>query len=368
MEVLHLYIPSFAGGGAERIFVRLANHFSEAGVPIRFIVNRAQGPLRDLLSQDIELVELGARRSRNALSRLTGFFWRERPGTVVVGLTFNNLTALLARLLSGSRSRLIICERNQLSFVLQQSGPLRRFAIRALIRMLYPRAQAVTAVSGGVARDVARIAGIPIERIAVIPNPPPDETEIAAARASTPPHPWFVDGGTVLVAIGRLVPQKRYDLLIAALALLREHVPARLIMLGEGPELSRLQTLAQSHGVADAVCFPGFALNRLDYLVRVNLYVLSSDYEGFPNALIEAIACGAPVVSTDCAGDGPREILGPLLGRALVPAGDAQALAAAMLTELQSPPAPEALAETARRYSLQSIAKSFLGLARGLGK
>lgn len=363
MDIVHLYIPSFAGGGAERIFVRLANHFAGSGLRTRFIVNRRQGPLQDLLSDKVELVELSAKRSRNALGRLTRFMRREQPSLVVVGLTFNNLTALLARLLSRSRAKLVICERNQLSFVLAQSNPLRRLLVRGLIRTLYPRAHAVTAVSGGVAKDVARIAGIPLDQITVIPNPPPDEHDIAAARAAAPPHPWFTEPGPVLVAVGRLVRQKRYDVLIEALAQVRQTLPARLVVLGDGPECEALSALARKHGVADAVRFEGFVMNRLDYLVRADLYVLSSEYEGFPNALIEAIACRVPVVSSDCAGEGPREILSPSLEHVLVPANDAGALADAMLAELRRPPSPEALEAIARRYSLQSAADHYLRLA-----
>lgn len=363
MDIVHLYIPSFAGGGAERIFVRLANHFAGSGLRTRFIVNRRQGPLQDLLSDEVELVELSASRSRNALGRLTRFMRRERPDLVVVGLTFNNLTALLACLLSRSRARLVICERNQLSFVLARSNPLRRLLVRSLIRALYPRAHAVTAVSGGVAKDVARIAGIPLDDIAVIPNPPPDEQDIAAARSAAPPHRWFTEPSPVLVAIGRLVPQKRYDVLIEALASVRQTLPARLIVLGDGPERGALMALADRLGVADAVHFEGFVMNRLDYLVRADLYVLSSEYEGFPNALIEAIACGVPVVSSDCAGEGPREILSPSLAHRLVPVNDSAALTEAILAELREPASNETLEAIARRYSLQSAADHYLRLA-----
>jgi glycosyltransferase involved in cell wall biosynthesis len=363
LDVIHLYMTSFAGGGAERIFIRLANHFAQTGIRTRFIVNEPSGPLRGLLSEQVELIELGAPRVRHALRPLTCFMAREQPRVVISGMTFNNLAALAARAASRSQTKLIICERNQLSNALSKAGWLRRQLVLKMIQTLYPRADAITAVSGGVAEDVARLSGISLQRIAVVQNPPPEPNEIADARNAEIPHHWFAEQPPVVVAIGRLVRQKAYAVLLRALAQVRQTIPARLIILGDGPERDDLAALARDLGIDDAVAFEGFVLNRLDYLVRASVYALSSEYEGYPNALIEAIACGIPVVSTDCAGGGPREILSPSLEEALVPTNDVDGLAQALIAQLRAPVNPERLSRIARRFSLDTIADRYLRLA-----
>jgi glycosyltransferase involved in cell wall biosynthesis len=357
-----MYIPSFAGGGAERMFIRLANHFASTGTRTRFVVNTPKGPLRHLLSDRVELVDLGAARTRNAVGRLAGFLARERPAVMICGLTFNNLTALAACTLARSKTKLVVCERNQLSHVLSESNWLRRKLVLGLIRRLYPRAHALTAVSNGVAKDVARLSGVALPRIEVIQNPPPEADEITKARLSPVPHPWFGERTPVVVAIGRLVRQKAYGVLMRALAKARESTPVRLIILGDGPERGKLGDLARELCIEDAVAFEGFVQNRLDYLVRASVYVLSSEFEGYPNALIEAIACGVPVVSTDCAGEGPREILSPRLEEALVPVNDVDGLAQAILAQLREPTDPVRLAEICSRLSLKSAADRYLQL------
>jgi glycosyltransferase involved in cell wall biosynthesis len=361
-EAIHLYIPSFAGGGAERVFVRLANDFARTGIRTRFVVNNSNGPLRNLLSDQVELVELGADRTRNAIVAFTRFMVRDRPAIVICALTFNNLTALVARALSGSRTKLIICERNQLSHVLLESNWVRRLVVLGLIRALYPRADVIATVSNGVAKDVARLSGVPLRRIHVIQNPAPDENEIAKARQSPVPHPWLGGQGPVAVAIGRLVRQKAYAVLMRAVAIVRRSIPLRLIILGDGPDREELVALAHELGIEEAVAFEGFVLNRLDYLVRASVYALSSEFEGSPNALVEAIACGVPVVSTDCAGEGPREILSPALDEALVPVNDADALAQALLGQLRKPSEAERIAQIARQFSLKRAADRYLRL------
>jgi glycosyltransferase involved in cell wall biosynthesis len=204
-----------------------------------------------------------------------------------------------------------------------------RGAIRAGMRALYPRADAVVALSAGVGGELERTIHGLAGRVFVIPNAgmdgdePPPLGDVARAAGEAP----------VLVACGRLVPQKAYPVLLRALATVRERVPARLRILGEGPLRDELGALAEVLGVADAVTFEGFRPDPSAYMAAADVFVLSSEYEGFGNVIVEAMAAGAPVVATDCP-YGPGEILEGGRHGVLVPPGDPEALAGALLRVL----------------------------------
>ncbi len=210
-------------------------------------------------------------------------------------------------------------------------------------RWAHRHADACIAVSAGVAEDVARLAGIGRDRIAVIHNP----VELpAASDDGEGATVWGTDGARRVLTAGRLVPQKNHALLLEAFARLLDSVEARLVILGEGPLRAALERRAAELGIAHAVSLPGFLLHPWPVYAAADLFVLSSDFEGFGNVLVEALACGLPVVSTDCP-SGPREILDDGAFGTLVPCGDAAALAEAMrraLTEGHDPEKPKARA------------------------
>lgn len=366
LEPLHLYVPSFEGGGAERVYIQLANHFAERGHETTFIVNSAIGPLRSLLSGTVSVVDLGASRNYMAIPRLAAFLRREQPEVVITALTGANIAALVARVLAGARTRLFISERNQISGLMKHRGARRRWLNRTLMRLLYPRADGITAVTAGVASDLAAVACIGEDRITVVHNPGPEKAEIIAAKAARAPHPWFGGSDPVIVAMGRLVPQKGFLVLLEALAEVRKSRAVKLIVLGEGPQRKELLAASERLGLTDAVDFAGFALNRLDFLAHASLFVLSSDTEGFPNALVEALACDVRVVSTDVAGGGAWTILGEYGRNVIVPVGDVPQLADRMLKELGRPVVKGEMAAIAQRFSIESTAEQFLHLVRAL--
>ncbi len=361
-EPVYFYLPNLGGGGAERVFVRLANALALTGVPVTLVVGSACGPLLDILDPSVTLRDLRAERGYQVLPRLARLLRRDAPPVLFSALTGANVTAVAAARIAGRGTRVVVSERNHFSSLIARSPRLRRLFLGRAVRIAYPRAHAVTAVAGGVAGDIARVAGLPDGAVTVICNPAPDADEIAAARAAPAPHPWFDDPIPVLVAAGRLRPQKDYPTLLRAVARLDR--PARLVILGDGPDLAALQALAAELGIAERVHFAGFCMNRFDYMVRARVFVLSSLLEGFPNALIEAVSCGVPVVSTDCAGHGPREILSALHPRALVPVDDPAALAAAIARELDAPVAAATLARIAARYSTEAVLEAYLAQGR----
>lgn len=353
-----LYLPCFAGGGAERVFMRLAGHLVERGYLAEMVVNTEKGPLRDLLPETVPLHVLGSSRSLRSLWPFVRLLRRERPAGVISALTGTNINAVMAVKLSRIDTRLMLCERNQFSTYLERLTPARRLMKRVAVRTLYPRAHVITGNTSALARDISVAAGLHEDAAKVIPNPAPDASTIAAARLTACPHPWFEEEIPVAVAIARLEPSKDYPTMLRAMARLKGRL--RLVILGEGAERAKIERLIEELELEGTVTLAGFRMNRFDYLVRARLFILSSSGEGFPNSLIEAAGAGIPCVSTDCAGGGAREILGADFPEAIVPVGDDAALAAAIEEELGRKPQRARLEAIAARYSLDTTTQRVL--------
>jgi glycosyltransferase involved in cell wall biosynthesis len=204
-----------------------------------------------------------------------------------------------------------------------------------LVRRFYRWADGIVAVSKGVADDLVQVTGLPPERIQVIYNPIVTP-ELMAKAQDTLDHPWFGPGQPpVILAVGRLDPQKDFHTLIRAFAQVRQIRLSRLLILGEGEERQALEALVCQLGLQDDVCLPGFVANPYPYMTRAGVFVLSSRWEGLPGVLIEALYCGVPLVSTDCP-SGPREILANGQYGKLVPVGDVVAMTQAIVAMLNS--------------------------------
>jgi glycosyltransferase involved in cell wall biosynthesis len=184
--------------------------------------------------------------------------------------------------------------------------------------------------------------------------------ELLAQAEAIAPHPWLQDGGPpVVLGVGRLVDQKGFATLLEAVARLRRERPLRLLVLGEGRRRGALERQARRLGLGADFALPGFAPNPFAYMARAGVFVLSSVYEGLPGVLIQALACGCPVVSTDCP-DGPREILAGGEYGPLVPVGDAAALAAAIGRVLDAPPDRERLRRRGQAFGVEPAVLAYL--------
>ncbi|MEI2782189.1 MAG: glycosyltransferase [Candidatus Competibacter sp.] len=362
MTDIAFYLPNLAAGGAERTFLRLAAGFAERDCRVRLVVDRAEGGLLDAVrAGGLALETLRASRTLTALPKLAAWLRRERPAVLLSAITHNNLIAVWARALARARTQVVVSEHTVLSAQAASQAAWQYRVLAPLCRWSYPGAAAIVAVSAGAADDLARYAGLPRDRIEVIANPvvTPDYPQRAAAPC---PHPWPIDGGSpVFVAAGRLVPLKDFAALLHALAVVRRRVPARLLVLGEGPEREALLALRARLGLEGAVDFPGFYDDPLPLFARAAALVVSSRFEGFGLTLVEALACGTPVVSTDCP-TGPAEILARGAYGRLVPVGDADALGAAMLATLADPPDRARLRQRAQDYTLAAVVEQYLAL------
>lgn len=363
-ERVALFIASLRGGGAERIFVNLAQGFAEHGLEVDLVLPQVEGPYLSEIPQSVRVIDLHAPRVLQSLPKLVRYLRREKPATLISAVNHTNIVALWAKRWAGVPTRTVVTVHNTLSASTRNAWNRRQRSLPVMIGWFFPWADEIVAVSEGVAEDLAATAGLPRERVQVIYNPVVTP-ELRSLAQEPLDHPWFAPGQPpVFLGIGRLAAQKDFPILLRAFALVRQQRPARLLILGEGRERPQLEALVRQLGLADSVSLPGFVKNPFALLSRSSTFVLSSSWEGLPTVLIEALALGVPIVSTNCK-SGPSEILqGGRYGR-LVPVGDAAALGSAMLASLAEPslPADEA---TLRQFTFEASLNAYLRVA-GVG-
>jgi glycosyltransferase involved in cell wall biosynthesis len=356
---LAIFVPAMYGGGAERAMLKLARGIAARGYVTDLVLARAEGPYLAEVPESVRVVDLKASRVLTSLPALVHYLRRERPEAMLCALGHANIIALWARRLAGVPTRVVVSVRNTSPSV--QHTPTRRGRLMPqLSRRFYPWADGIVAVSKGVADDLARMTGLPRQRIQVIYNP--IVTPELRAKAQVPlEHPWFRPGEPpVILAVGRLTAQKDFPTLIQAFARVRQARPAWLLILGEGEERSALEALVRQLGLEQDVSLPGFVANPYPYMARASLFVLSSRWEGLPGVLIEALYCGAPLISTDCP-SGPREILADGQYGQLVPVGDATALARAIETSLESE-TPRPPPESWHPFEMEAVVSKYINI------
>ena len=359
------YVPHFEDGGVARSTLRLATHFVRMGHIVHLVTNRPTGSMIQSADPGIRVIDLRTGRALAAIPRLVQYLRKERPDAFISAQPFANITAVWARALSRTHPVLIVTERLATREALARMGRAKRLVMPRLIRCFYPRADAMVANSKAGAEHLQEFLGRTKPQVRAIYNPTfdPRVTQLAQEPLD---HPWFIAGAPpVIVSAGRLSEQKDYPTLLRAFAEVRRETECRLLVLGEGAERASLEAVAAQLGISGSVAMPGYESNPYRFMSRAAVFVLSSRYEGLPNVLIEAQACGAPVVSTDCP-TGPREIL--LEGKAglLSPVGDPDALAGNIVAVLRDRPAAEKMkAEASRaldRFTPEACYSSYVTL------
>ncbi len=355
-------IPSFGDGGVERMMVNIARGLAGVGAHVDFITVSAEGPYLDTLPPTVGRVMLSSADLRR---ELVDYLHLYQPQALLSAKLKDDALALAAAREADVRSR--VFARVGTTFSAHRDSRRRRFLkdwLRArTLRRLYRQVDGIICVSEGVADDLCALTDLPRERIHVAPNPVVTP-ELLEQSATPVDHPWFApDQPPVILGAGRLGSAKNFALLVAAFARLRAQRACRLMIIGEGRRRDELLSLARRLQVSADIALPGFVHNAYAYMAKAALFVLSSNVEGSPNVLTEALACGTPVVATDCR-SGPREILaGGRYGR-LVPVGDEQSLAEAMAATLAETPNPAELQQAASRYTLARSAEAYM---RALG-
>lgn len=307
----------------------LANAFASQGHDVDLVLAGATGDYLSEIAPDVRLVDLRSNRVIKSFPALVRYLRRERPRVVLSAISHANMVAVWAGALAGQSTRVVVAQHNNLLQSMKLYTSARQRIMTWLMRPSYVRADAVIAVSEGVADDLARGIRFPLERISVIYNPVDLDRVERLARESVD-HRWFSpDEPPVIVTAGRLAPAKDLMTLLRAFSILRKKRVARLVVLGEGALRAELEHLVRELGIEADVSMPGFVSNPYAYMARARVFALSSRTEGLPTVLIEALACGCSVVSTDCP-SGPAEILEDGKWGRLVPVGDTETLADAM--------------------------------------
>lgn len=328
---LFILRPTLGQGGAERVTLTLLQKLDRAQFDLSLVLVRREGELLADVPDDVPVHVLAARNLWTCWWPLARLLRQEKPD-ILFSPGGTNVPAVLAKWLARVPLRLVLSERNILYH--SQLTTKRRLMVW-LQRLLYPYADGLTAVSQGVKQDMVEKLQLPPERIQVIYNPVVDDTLNTLAEEPVN-HPWFHEDAPIILGVGRLVVQKNFQMLVRAFAQVRIQCPARLVILGEGPLRQELLALAQELDVSDDVWMPGFDKNPFKYMARADIFVLSSLHEGLPGALIQAMACGTAVISTDCPA-GPSEIVTSVQDGILIPVGDVSVLVAQINYLLERP-------------------------------
>ena len=325
----------------------------------------AAGPTAGAMLLRPFVFPLRAPRATRYLRDLARYLQRERPAALLSAKTHPNLVALWARRLAGVPTRVVVSEHVHFSRALEAHMHRWRWRyILPAVQRFYPWADACVAVADGVADDLSRRARLPRSRITTIYTPLMLDDVLRDARMPLP-HDWFAtDAPPVILGTGKLNAHKDFPTLLKAFARIHAQRPARLMILGEGPHRAELERLARKLSLAGDMSLPGFVENPYAYMARAAVFALSSAFEGLPTVVTEALACGCPVVSTDCP-SGPAEILdGGRYGR-LVPVGDDEALARAICAMLDAPPPAERLRDRAMFFSVDRAVEHYCRVLLG---
>ena len=363
LDVLFV-LDNLSGGGAQRVAVNLANELAARGHLVRMVLFADKGELRRFLSPTIEMFNLGGQRARGSLWPLKRLIASLRPSAVLSFLPHVNILSILATRLARSGSRIVVTEHNRPDPVLMAMMEQGFVRSHRLARVFYRFASAVVCCSPGVRDAWVRNGHVPQRLLHAILNPiVTDELEDASARP--PSHPWADDPSIpLIVSAGRLAREKDLPTLLRAFARLRQIRPARLVVLGEGGCRPELEALVAQLGLGADVALPGFCDNPYAMFRRASLFALSSVSEGFSNVVVEALACGTPVVMTACLTPQDQALLGNWV-QATVPVGDDAALALALAGTLDTPVEPAVLKARVRGLSVAVAADAYEVVLRG---
>lgn len=351
------FLATSGHSGVDRLMRNLIPAVARRGYAVDQLKVRRHGP--DVAPvPGVRVVDLGTRHVYSSLWSLTRYLHRERPAVLLSDKDKVNRTAILARSLAGVDTRLVLRSGTTISEDLAHRGLWQRWSQRLSMQWLYRRASAVLVPSAAARCDLITFAHLPEQLVRAVPSPI-IPSQLLEQRPPPPAHPFFASGVPVVVSVGELSPRKDFSTLLRAFARLRQKRSCRLVILGRGAMAAALLAQATELGIGADVDFPGFLPDVFSYVSHAAVFAFTSRWEGFGNVVAEALACGTPVVSTDCPG-GIRDLLQQGEIGALVPIGDDAAMADALERTLDDAPSAGALRAAARPYEIEAATTAYL--------
>lgn len=359
-KTIALFIPTLYGGGAEKAFVSLGIALSNRGYNIDFLVRNNQNPIKKEFSKKIQIVDFNKKRMARTIIPLMVYLISTKPYALISALYLPNAIAIMASKFTGSKTKIITTIHSMDSLKDYSKKSLANHVEKKVVLHFTNQAKCIVAVSKGAAEYSSRLFKIPIKNYYIIYNPLEIEEVTIKSNQIAEDEYFQNDKFPIIISIGRLNPVKDYETLLEAFQIVRSKIPAKMLILGEGTLRGKLEQNIAKYKLGKDVLLPGYINNPYPYLKQADVFVSSSLHESFGLVLIEAMAVGCPIVSTDCPG-GVKEVLGDGKYGKLVPVGDPEAMANAILESLSEKPKPVS-SEWLNQFSLDIIVNKYIDL------
>lgn len=354
-----IILPNLSGGGAERLHVNLANDWLNRGFEVHLILINKKGELIELLSNKIKIIDLAVTRLRKSIIPLAFHIKKINPDIVLAAMWPLTSIAVISWILTGFKGKLFLSEHENLSASYLSQYRVSPFYLKNLIRISYPIATGVIAVSNGVKNDLCYLGKLPENSVKVIYNPVSTGLNKVTQTNLDVSNLWGHKTELRILSVGRLTKQKDHATLIRAFALLPKSISAKLVILGEGSLREELVKLIISLGLQKRVHLPGYIIDPKPWFLSANLFALSSIWEGFGNVIVEALEYGLPIVSTDCP-SGPSEILEDGKFGILIPVGDPLCFSKAIMRSFNQTHNALLLKERALDFTISNKSSEYL--------
>ena len=353
---VHFFIGDLRGGGAERALVEIVNHIDQNKFAITLVLIQKRGAYLNDLNQNIPVEELLDKKPISGkfyvLKRLVQHINRTQPDVMISFTTPIARFMLIAKLFCFVKTKYAVVEQNNVSLNIMRSYPWGiNIGMQWFTKALYRSAHLVVAVSEGIKKNIIRDYGLDPNKCLTIYNPV-NISKVQQTAKQPVEHNYVEKGEKLIVAVGRLVPQKGYEDMLEVMHIVRQKVPCKLLILGEGRLRAALEEKVSSLNLKDVVLMPGFMENPWSYLATADVFLSTSYWEGFSLAHIEAMACGVPLVLTDC-DYGPKELINPEKNGILVPVGNVLAIATRLIALLKNGNERATLRENAARHMIK---------------